>query len=61
MVRAASVVEVVTGEMEPAARAYCTRDTLVRELLPTILHVIRPNLRSVQGQDLFIIFVFFSS
>ena len=57
MLRASSVVEVVTGEMEPTARAYCTRGTLVREILPTILHVIRPALRSPKSQDFFQIFI----
>jgi len=44
------VVESVMGEMLPKTRAYCSRSTLVRDLLPALLAVIQPVLRPVNTQ-----------
>ena len=44
------MIESVTGEMEPTARAYCSSATLLRDILPTILSVIQPTLRPVNKQ-----------
>merc|ERR1719341_1517693 len=48
--RSQQMIEAVTGEMEPTARAYCTSATLLRDILPTILSVIQPTLRPVNKQ-----------
>ena len=41
------IIESVMGEMLPKTRAYCSRSTLVRDLLPALLAVIQPVLRPV--------------
>ena len=48
--RSQQMIESVTGEMEPTARAYCSSSTLLRDILPTILSVIQPTLRPVNKQ-----------
>ena len=48
--RSQQMIESVTGEMEPTARAYCSSATLLRDILPTILSVIQPTLRPVNKQ-----------
>jgi chromosome transmission fidelity protein 18 len=48
--RAGQMLDTVTGEMEPTARAYSGRAVLLREVLPTILSVVQPSLRPVNTQ-----------
>ena len=48
--RSGAMLEAVTAEMEPTARAYSSGAVLLREVLPTILSVIQPSLRPVNTQ-----------
>jgi len=45
-----NVLTSLVSEMTPTARVYCSRTSLVRELLPAILSVIQPSLRPVNTQ-----------
>ena len=58
-----NILTCLRGEMSPTARVFCSRTALVREMLPSILSVIQPNLRPVNTQlfrcnFLFLIFIF---
>ena len=48
--RSQQMIDSITGEMDPTARAYCSSATLLRDILPTILSVIQPTLRPVNKQ-----------
>ena len=48
--RSKQMMESITQEMDPTARAHSSEAVLLRELLPTILAVIQPALRPVNTQ-----------
>ena len=45
-----NILTCLRGEMSPTARVFCSKTALVREMLPSILSVIQPNLRPVNTQ-----------
>ena len=51
------IIESVMGEMLPKTRAYCSRSTLVRDLLPALLAVIQPVLRPVGTMTIASLFI----
>jgi len=45
-----NILDSVRGEMRPSIRTFCSRGTLVKDLLPNLLSVIQPLLRPVNTQ-----------